>query len=400
MIAHFSRSSRMMCTGIVLSLGWFLFESCDCDETKEEQFPGFWVSCIGNKPTLMTYNGDSPTVVTSDQAGNFNPSDYDCSHDSSSPSYRGSEASAPFPQGAPGGPSGTSSKKDVTGAGIAYIPQQWRLLPFVPDVPPSSTPPTCSSSYPDVFQTDQTMAMVTRFSTCPFQFKTTIPVVAAPLQVAVSPDGSTAIVTSFNNAVSFINLSANQVTSTLMTDPSVNPHGLAISPDGTRLYITSFNPDNSVVLEIDMATHKILATIPTITYPQGAILSPDGSQLWITSPYAGAVDVIDTLTFTDITRLNISFAYDVAFNSTGTRAYITSQAVSPGQVFAVDTGSYQTIKTYTVGTGPTDISISYGDQFLVVNNNNDVTISVIDLVKGTQSTTSVGASPSGIAWVH
>lgn len=399
MIAHFSRSSRMMCTGIVLSLGWFLFESCDCDETKEDQFPGFWVSCINNQPTLMTYSGNNPTVVSTSPAGGFNPSDYDCTHDSGSPPYRGSESGAPFQQGSPSGPGGYA-RKDATGTGTAFLPQQWQILPFVPDVPPPTTPAACTSSFPDVFQTDQTLAMVTRFSTCPFQEKTTIPVVAAPLQVAVTPDGSTAIVTSFNNAVSFINLSTNQVTSTLTTDPSVNPHGIAISPDGTRLYITSFNPDNSVVLEIDMATHNILATIPTITYPQGAILSPDGSQLWITSPYAGAVDVIDTLTFTEVTRLNISFAYDVAFNSTGTRAYVTSQAVSPGQVFVVDTGSYQTINTYTVGVGPTDISISYGDQFLVVNNNGDVTITVIDLVKGTQSTTSVGGSPTGIAWVH
>jgi hypothetical protein len=31
---QFSRSTRLMSIGIVLSMGWFLFEACDCDESK------------------------------------------------------------------------------------------------------------------------------------------------------------------------------------------------------------------------------------------------------------------------------------------------------------------------------------------------------------------------------
>lgn len=399
MTIHFSRSTKLMCTGIVLSLGWFVLESCDCDETKEEQYPGFWVSCINNKPTLMTYNGDNASVVTSDPAGNFNPAQYDCSH-SGSPAYKGSEATSPFQISSPSGPGGSARKGHATGSGIPYLPQQWQVLPFIPHVPVSSTPPTCDSTYPDIFQTNHTNALVTRVSTCPFQIKATIPVATRPLQVVITPDGSTAVVTSFDNAVNFIDLSTNKVTNTLMTDISVNPNGVAISPDGSRVYITSFNPDNSVVLVIDMPTHNILATIPTIVYPQGATLTPDGSQLWITSPLAGSVDVIDTLTNTSVTRLNIAQTTDVAFNATGTRAYLTNQVGSTGQVVVVNTGTYQTMNTYTVGNGPADISMYYGNQFLVVNNNGDGSITVIDLVKGTQSTVAVGASVSGISFVH
>jgi DNA-binding beta-propeller fold protein YncE len=69
-------------------------------------------------------------------------------------------------------------------------------------------------------------------------------------------------------------------------------------------------------------------------------------------------------------------------------------------VFVIDTSTFKTLSTYTVGNLPTDISMSYGDQFLVVNNNTDGSISVIDLVKGTVSTTPVGGTSSGIAFVH
>ena len=388
-----------MCAGIALSLGWFVLESCDCDESKEDQFPGFWVACIGNQPALMSYSGNNPTIVSTDASPNFNPAQWDCSHPNS-PHYKNSQASA-FPIGTPSGPNGYARKPHATGSGTAaYLPQQLRDLPFLPDVPPS-TNPVCDSTYPDVFQTVHTQALVTRISTCPFKIKVSIPVVTRPLQVAITPDGSTALVTSFDNAVNFINLSTNTVVYTLMTDPSINPHGLAITPDGTRAYISSFNT-NGVIAVIDLGSRQITTTLPTISFAQGLTLTPDGSQLWVTSPLAASVDIFDTLTNTRVTGLNIAQTSDVAFNSTGTRAYITTSATIPGSVVVVDTSTYQTITSYTVGLDPVDIQMSYADQFLVVNNNGEGSISVIDLMKGAVATTQLGGNslPSGIAFVH
>lgn len=399
---HLTATTKLLAVGVALSLGWIVLEACDCDETqtKEDQFPGFWVTCIGNQPTLMTYNGNSPIEVSTTSAGNFNPSDWDCMHDPSSPSYRGSQASAPFEISGPSGPL-PGLRPHATGTGSAYVPRSYLNLPFTPDVPPPGSPPVCDSTYPDVLRTDQLEGLVTRISTCPFAVKTTIPVPAAPLEIQVTPDGSTALVTSFNSAVSFINLSTNQVTYTLNTDPSINPHGLAISPDGTTAYITNFNTGTPSVLVINIPTMSIVASGDVSTvYPQSAILTPDGSQLWITSALESETDVMDTQTNTEIIRLNVPASTDVAFNSTGTTAYITSSATNPGLVYAVDTTTFQTVTTYTVGNLPTDITMSYGDQFLVVNNSQDNSISVIDLVKNKVSTTQVGGSPVGIAFVH
>ena len=187
-----------------------------------------------------------------------------------------------------------------------------------------------------------------------------------------------------------------------MTDPSVNPNGIVVTSDGSRAYVTSFNPGNPVVLVIDLSSRSVIATISglSMSYPQGATLTPDGSQLWITSPLDGETDVVDTLTNTLVTRLNIGASTDVAFNSNGTRAYVTTDAVSPGQVVVVDTGTYKILSTYTVGQGPADIAMSYGDKFLVVNNDFDGSVSVIDLVKNNVITKTVGANPSGIVFVH
>jgi YVTN family beta-propeller protein len=407
MTIRFTRGMKLMGAGIALSMVWFVLSACECDETKEQNFPGFWVTCVANKPTLMTYNDNNATIVAQDQAGNFDPRDWDCSHDAGSPSYKGSQSTSPFTISTPLGPGGPINARghqaaQASSQGVAaYLPQVLRLLPFVPQAKIIG-PATCDSTFPDVFRTDQLDAQVTRIGTCPFQVKARISVPPNPLQVAVTPDGTTAVVTSFFNAISFIDLSSNRVTFTLNTDSSINPHGLAISPDGKRAYVTSFNTNNAEVLVIDMASKQILTTIQTIAYPQGATLTPDGSQLWITSPLGNVVDVIDTLSNTRVTGRSITQATDVAFNSTGTRAYITS---NPNSVVVVDTGTYQVIKTYTVGQGPTDIAMSYGDGFLVVTCQADGTTWIIDLVKNKLSSIQMtqnptGDVPSGIAFVH
>jgi hypothetical protein len=392
---YFSQSSKLMVSGIVISLGWFIFGACDCDTTtKEDNFPGIWVTCIGNQPTLMTYNGDIPVQYSNSSHGNFDPTQWDCSTPNSPPQPK--PGAPKLTTSTPAGPEGFARKPhDATGSGSAYLPQPFRDLPFVPNVTPGT--PACDGTFPDVFQTVHTQALVTRITTCPFAIVKTIPVVTRPLQVEFTPDGSTALVTSFDNAVNFIDTATNQVTYTLMTDPSINPDGIAITADGTRAYITSFNTTNPVVAVIDIAKRTIIATIPTIAYPQGAHLTPDNSQLWITSPEGNAIDVIDTLTNTEITSRSVTQNTDIAFNSTGTRAYITS---APNSVVEMDTATFQVLNTYTVGGTPTNISMSYGDQFLVVNNYSGGSVSIIDLIKNKVSTNAIGAAPAGISWVR
>jgi YVTN family beta-propeller protein len=402
-------STKLVAAGVALSLGWIVLEACDCDETKEQNYPGFWVTCINNKPTLMTYNDNNAVVVSQDQAGQFNPSDWDCSKDANSPQYKGSEDSPPFQVSTPSGPGGPY-RPQVAGNSQSYYPstlQQLLALPFTPFVPPPGTP-SCQSSFPDVLRTNHNENTVTRISTCPFTFKTTISVFQNPLQIAVTPDGSTAVVTSFGDlegdggAVTFISLANNQVKSTLMMPIGVTPNGLAISPDGTTAYVGNFTNPGQSILVINIPTQTITATIQNVVaYPSGMTLSPDGSQLWVGSPLGTETDVIDTLSQTLVYRLNIQQSVDVAFNSTGTMAYVTSDINTPGQVFVVDTATYRVLSTYTVGNGPSDIRMSYGDQFLVVNNYFDGTVSIIDLRQDKVITTAqLGANPIGIAFVQ
>ncbi len=188
---------------------------------------------------------------------------------------------------------------------------------------------------------------------------------------------------------------------TLTTQPSVTPNGLAIAPDGSKAYITGHSMNNSVVQVIDLKTRAVTETFPTtIPWAQSATLTPDGSQLWVnTDNLDSGVDVFDRLTNTLVTTLNIVDPTDIAFSSTGTVAYVTSSGTTPGTVYAINTATFQTITTYTVGPSPADIAMSYGDQFLVVNNG-DGTVSVINLRQKKISSVKIGSTAvSGIAFV-
>src|SRR5579872_2925409 len=98
---------------------------------------------------------------------------------------------------------------------------------------PSPTAAQCNSQLtPTAFTVDHVDGFVTRNNMCTGAILATIPVADGPLQVGVTPDGKWGIVTSYYNAISFINTDTNNVDNVIMTDDNTNPAGLAISPDG------------------------------------------------------------------------------------------------------------------------------------------------------------------------
>jgi YVTN family beta-propeller protein len=321
-----------------------------------------WVTQEPNKNT-----GD-PCKPSQDQFGNplenqntvFNPKTY---------TLRGS--SPP-----PGGP-GPDLRPLATPPTNAYVfTAPFRDIPFPPLYPLSAypTPPACNPNLnASLLIVNHDNSSVTRVMACTGQQVAVIAVPESPLQVSGTPDGATAIVTSFSGAVSFIDLTSNQVAGTLNL-PSYNPSGIAISPDGTLAYVTSFSSSDAALLVIDIGSQSVAQTIPLTGYPQSVVLTPDGSQAWVTDPIDGQFTVLDLLSGTVSRTYQISRPIGVAFNSTATQAWITT---GNGTVQVLDTSTYLTIQTITVGAGPGDILIAPDDSVALVNNFVGQTISVI-----------------------
>jgi DNA-binding beta-propeller fold protein YncE len=286
------------------------------------------------------------------------------------------------------------------GAEVPRLTAPVRALPFPPDYSPPllSFPPCDPATASHVLEVNHLSGTVTRLNSCNQETIAVIPVQSRPLQVAITPDTRTAIVTSFDNAISFIDMSANRVVNVLSTDSNTNPSGIAISPDGKRAYVTSFNTSGSAVLVVDIQQGQILSQISVDAYPQSVFLSPDGSVAYVTFPFGNQVRLIDTLTGLVFGALPIGETYGVAFNSTGTRAYITSQQSQSVEV--VDTSTYSIVQSISLTVPPDEIKMTPDDQWLFGNSYLGNASIIINAATGEVDTT-VGSAPlHGLAIVQ
>jgi YVTN family beta-propeller protein len=257
-------------------------------------------------------------------------------------------------------------------------------VPFIPLFPLNSTLgiPCNPANGANILEVNHGGGTVTLYSGCTRQVIQSIPVVSAPLQVDVTPDASTAIVTSFNNAVNFIDLATNTVSGTLETPYNIFPSGIAISSDGSTAYVTSFSGlsfGTPALLTIDIATRSIVNQMSVVDFPQSVFLTPDDELAFVMHPLNNQVTVVNTLTNTVHRAFTLTAPFAVAFNSTATRAYITSGG-NPGSVVVFDTATFATVATIPVGNTPVDIVMSPENGVLFVNNFMDQTLTLIDPV--------------------
>jgi DNA-binding beta-propeller fold protein YncE len=204
---------------------------------------------------------------------------------------------------------------------------------------------------------------------CTSALLATIHVNPLPLQIRVTPDGTQAIVTHYQNAISFIDFSSNTVSAVINTDSSFTPSGIAVSPDGSYALVTNYEaPPEAYLAVVDLSTRKITSTIPLDTaYPQSVFINPDATLAWVTFPWNESVEVIDLMTGARVASFFLDTPYIVAFNPTGTMAY-PGGGEGIGSVEVIDTSSYTLVKTIPTGAGAGDLRVGPGEAFVSVNN--------------------------------
>ena len=283
------------------------------------------------------------------------------------------------------------------------------LLPALADVPFDPTYPAAAypsnancdpSMAPDVLMVNHSSATVTRYTSCRGPTVAVIPVASNPLQLALTQDGSLAVVTSYDNAINFIDTSTNMATQ--LSTPSYYPSGVAISPDDSSAYVTSYidSTGTPALFRVNLITRQVAQTLQLpYQYPQSVGLTPDGAQAYVLFPFQGVLIIVDTLTMTVARTMYLPGpAYGVAFNSTGTQAYLGCR--SPGSIQVIDTATYQIVKSIQVGDNPTDLFV-LDDQVLLTNNFYGQSMSVIDLGSLTViQTLSAPGMPSGMVQIQ
>ncbi len=121
---------------------------------------------------------------------------------------------------------------------------------------------------------------------------------AGPCEVAISPDGSIAVVANYGSSaepgrsLTVIDVAGGRVADTIGLEPYERPHGIRFHPDGRRVLVTA--EAQGAVLIVDVATGTVEASISTEQSGSRMLaLSPDGSRAFVANQGSGSVSVLD-----------------------------------------------------------------------------------------------------------
>lgn len=140
--------------------------------------------------------------------------------------------------------------------------------------------------------------------------------------LAVAPAGAKAYIGLFkDNAVAVLDIATNRVLRTIPVP--AGPHGLVVSPDGRWIYVSS--DGDSKVSVIDTATDRIADTIEVGKSPHGLAITPDGQIVLAAVFGANQVVFIYTPQNVIINQVSVPSPHNIAISPDGHTAYVATQ---------------------------------------------------------------------------
>jgi YVTN family beta-propeller protein len=113
----------------------------------------------------------------------------------------------------------------------------------------------------------------------------------SPKSVAVAPNGSAVYVTETSaNELATISTATDQVVHT--THVGQEPWQAVVSPDGSTVYVA--NPDSDSISVVKATTGQVENSYPVPGDPDTLGLTPNGKQLWVAGVDSGVITVIKT----------------------------------------------------------------------------------------------------------
>jgi phospholipase C len=189
--------------------------------------------------------------------------------------------------------------------------------------------------------------------------ETLIPVGINPDSVAVTPDGSQVWVADTGpqtglpslGDIKAISTSSDKVTSTLklLTDP----RQIAFSPSGATAYVTS----SVGVYVINTAAVKVTRLIPGLGDPEGVTVSPDGKTVYVTNTAQGVVDVVSAANDRVTKTIKVGqLPWQMVLSSSGGTLYVADG--DSNQVSVIATASDTVTSTISVAGDPVAVALT------------------------------------------
>ncbi|MGH9457620.1 MAG: hypothetical protein ACRD2J_08280 [Thermoanaerobaculia bacterium] len=232
----------------------------------------------------------------------------------------------------------------------------------------------------------------------------------APHEVAVSPDGTLAVVANYGDrtdpgsTLTVIDLSGPKIVRTISLAPHQRPHGvawidgerLAVTTEGSRhllvvdvargeivdaiptgenvSHMVAIDPElhrafvanigSGSVTAIDLSSGRKLRDIETGEGAEGIALRPGTNEIWVTNRAADTISILDGKSLQVVLRREAKgFPIRIAFTPDGSRALVS--AASSGEVILWDAAERREIRRAKLDlrTAPDAAQRLFGDQF-------------------------------------
>jgi YVTN family beta-propeller protein len=240
--------------------------------------------------------------------------------------------------------------------------------------------------------------------------RATLPTGRSPHEIAVSPDGSTAVIANYGDrsqpgaSLTIIDVPGARVERTIGLGKHTRPHGLAfLSPDRVAVttegsaHLVIVDPSSGVLVDavstgervshmvslvpqfkrafvanigsgtvtaIDLSTSKKLADITTGEGAEGIATTPDGREVWVGNRAADTLSIIDSETLTVKASLPCpGFPIRVAITPDGRHALVS--AARSGEVVLFDVAERRELKRaqLDLSNAPDAARRLFGDRF-------------------------------------
>jgi len=198
-----------------------------------------------------------------------------------------------------------------------------------------------------------------------------IPTNDGPHEVAVSPDGKTAVIGNYGgqtpgHTLTIVDIPTARVTRTVDLAPYQRPHGLAFLPDGQHLLVTA--EAQQALLTVDLATGTVIGAIGTDQEISHMVArTPDGRRAFVTNIRSDSVSVIDLATGQLLRNLPTGKgAEGVAVSPDGHEVWITNRA--DDTIVVLDAASLDTRATIPCASFPIRLKFTPDGRHVLVSN--------------------------------
>jgi YVTN family beta-propeller protein len=222
-----------------------------------------------------------------------------------------------------------------------------------------------------------------------------------------TPDGRYVMVSDYQNDLLY---RFDTRDSTWSSAPVIqDPYGVAVTADGTKAVVASFGTGSgagtgiTVVDIASMTTRQIFASAPGSAGLIGVAVSSDGHYAYAAGQYDNSVHVFNLWTNADVAHVTVGSGPNyLVLSSDDTRLYVANTSANSVSVLSVSGASAVLLNTITTpATGLWGIALSTDGSRLAATGQNSDTVCVIDTATltalGSVSLPS-GAAPTGVAF--